>query len=163
MSLFQNSDDSTTTSGTLLTMMTTGLRCIVVTLITPLLLHSRNQLCAHDARTCMCGSIDLFRNVWYFCNLLFSWTSYTIQRRICSMQRLESERAAHNQKSKTYIQQDSLVVTDPTTNCSIWSLSMAERTGCRVFFSLWPYVKEMPLSSIMLRKWWNYCKINGDR
>ncbi|KAK0609674.1 hypothetical protein B0T17DRAFT_501401, partial [Bombardia bombarda] len=35
---------------------------------------------------------------------------------------------------------DSLVVTDPTTSLAISGLSRAERTGCRVFHCLWPYV-----------------------
>ena len=44
------------------------------------------------------------------------------------------------QKSKTYSSGYSLVVTDPTTNPPICGLCMAERTGCPVFHSLWPYV-----------------------
>jgi hypothetical protein len=35
------------------------------------------------------------------------------------------------------------VVTHPTTNLPISSLCMAERTGCPVFSSLWPYVLDM--------------------
>ena len=41
---------------------------------------------------------------------------------------------------KTYNSWDSLVVTHPTTNQPIWSLCMAERTGCPILFSLWSYV-----------------------
>jgi hypothetical protein len=42
--------------------------------------------------------------------------------------------------TKTYNSGYSLVVTDPTTNPPIWSLCMAERTGCPVLSSLWSYV-----------------------
>ncbi|AEO63902.1 uncharacterized protein THITE_2041237, partial [Thermothielavioides terrestris NRRL 8126] len=41
---------------------------------------------------------------------------------------------------KTYSTGDSLVVTDPTTNPAVGSLSRGERTGSRVFYHLWPYV-----------------------
>tara|TARA_R110002060_G_scaffold56038_2_gene66415 strand:+ start:637 stop:957 length:321 start_codon:yes stop_codon:yes gene_type:complete len=41
---------------------------------------------------------------------------------------------------KTYNSRYSLVVTHPTTNLPITCLSMAERTGCPVFRSLWSYV-----------------------
>ena len=44
-------------------------------------------------------------------------------------------------KNKTYNNRDSLVVTHPTTNRSIWGLIKAERTGYHVFLSLWSYVK----------------------
>ena len=43
-------------------------------------------------------------------------------------------------KRETYDNRDSLVVTHPTTNRSIWDLIKAERTGYHVFLSLWPYV-----------------------
>ncbi|AEO69208.1 uncharacterized protein THITE_43174, partial [Thermothielavioides terrestris NRRL 8126] len=43
---------------------------------------------------------------------------------------------------KTYSTGDSLVVTDPTTNPAVGSLSRGERTGSRVFYHLWPYVTE---------------------
>ena len=45
-----------------------------------------------------------------------------------------------NAKNKTYNSENSLMVTHSTTNSPIWSLSMAERTGCPIFFSLWSYV-----------------------
>ncbi len=41
---------------------------------------------------------------------------------------------------KIYNNRDSLVVTHPTTNRSIYGLCMAERTGCPTFRSLWSYV-----------------------
>ncbi|AEO65113.1 uncharacterized protein THITE_34490, partial [Thermothielavioides terrestris NRRL 8126] len=41
---------------------------------------------------------------------------------------------------KTYSTRDSLVVTDPTTDLAVGSLSRGERTGSRVFYRLWPYV-----------------------
>ncbi|AEO66672.1 uncharacterized protein THITE_2023651, partial [Thermothielavioides terrestris NRRL 8126] len=43
-------------------------------------------------------------------------------------------------EAKTYSTGDSLVVTDPTTNPAVGSLSRGERTGSRVFYHLWPYV-----------------------
>ena len=43
-------------------------------------------------------------------------------------------------KQKTYNNWDSLVVTHPTTNQSIYGLCMAERTGCPTSRSLWSYV-----------------------
>jgi hypothetical protein len=41
---------------------------------------------------------------------------------------------------KTYNTGDSLVVTDPTTNPALRSLTMGERTGSRIFYELWSYV-----------------------
>ncbi|AEO65209.1 uncharacterized protein THITE_2018296, partial [Thermothielavioides terrestris NRRL 8126] len=41
---------------------------------------------------------------------------------------------------KTYNTRDSLVVTDPTTNLAVSSLSRGERTGSRVFYCVWSYV-----------------------
>ncbi|KAK3326108.1 hypothetical protein B0H66DRAFT_550098 [Apodospora peruviana] len=38
---------------------------------------------------------------------------------------------------------DSLVVTDPTTNLALTSLSRGERTGSRVFWWIWSYVKDL--------------------
>ena len=52
-------------------------------------------------------------------------------------------------KCKTYGSRYSLVVTHPTTNLPIYSLSSGERTGSAVLYSLWPYVKEGCLSDIM--------------
>ncbi|RPA74344.1 hypothetical protein BJ508DRAFT_340257 [Ascobolus immersus RN42] len=46
------------------------------------------------------------------------------------------------QKSKPYSTKDSCVVTHRSTNSAIRSLTMGERTGSRIFFNLWPYVKE---------------------
>ncbi|AEO71967.1 uncharacterized protein THITE_2059949, partial [Thermothielavioides terrestris NRRL 8126] len=43
-------------------------------------------------------------------------------------------------RSKTYSTGDSLVVTDPTTNPAVGSLSRGERTGSRVLYHLWPYM-----------------------
>jgi hypothetical protein len=54
-------------------------------------------------------------------------------------------------KQKTYNSGYSLVVTDPTTNPPIWSLCMAERTGCPVLSSLWSYVLAMCLNSSLKR------------
>ena len=45
-------------------------------------------------------------------------------------------------KTKTYNTEDSQVVTDPSTNSALSSLSMGERTGSRVFWKLWSYVME---------------------
>ena len=44
--------------------------------------------------------------------------------------------------TKTYNTEDSQVVTDPSTNSALSSLSMGERTGSRVFWKLWSYVTE---------------------
>ena len=44
------------------------------------------------------------------------------------------------QTEKTYNTEDSQVVTDPSTNSALSSLSMGERTGSRVFWKLWSYV-----------------------
>ena len=41
---------------------------------------------------------------------------------------------------KTYNSRCSLVVTDPTTNLPLTSLSMGERTGSRILLWLWSYV-----------------------
>ena len=41
---------------------------------------------------------------------------------------------------ETYNTGDSLVVTDPTTNPALRSLTKGERTGSRVFYELWSYV-----------------------
>ncbi|KAH8158935.1 hypothetical protein CIB48_g9304 [Xylaria polymorpha] len=53
--------------------------------------------------------------------------------------RLESEiiRNYNGKRQKTYNTEDSLVVTDPTTNSALTGLSMGERTGSRVFQWLW--------------------------
>jgi hypothetical protein len=45
---------------------------------------------------------------------------------------------------KTYNSGYSLVVTDPTTNPPISSLSTAERTGCPFLLNLWSYVLATP-------------------
>ncbi|CAF3457573.1 unnamed protein product [Fusarium graminearum] len=45
-------------------------------------------------------------------------------------------RRIHEQQ-KTYNTGDSLVVTDPTTNPALRSLTMGERTGSRIFYELW--------------------------
>ncbi len=42
--------------------------------------------------------------------------------------------------AKTYNSRYSLVVTHPTTNLPIYSLSSGERTGSSVFCNLWSYV-----------------------
>ncbi|KAJ3561162.1 hypothetical protein NPX13_g9052 [Xylaria arbuscula] len=47
----------------------------------------------------------------------------------------------------TYNTEDSLVVTDPTTNSALTGLSMGERTGPRVLQWLWSYVAE-PVATI---------------
>jgi hypothetical protein len=43
-------------------------------------------------------------------------------------------------RSNTYNTGDSLVVTDPTTNPALRSLTKGERTGPRVLYELWSYV-----------------------
>ncbi|AEO70234.1 uncharacterized protein THITE_2019847, partial [Thermothielavioides terrestris NRRL 8126] len=50
------------------------------------------------------------------------------------------QRWIENEKRTTYNTRDSLVVTDPTTNLAVGSLSRGERTGSRVFYHLWSYV-----------------------
>ena len=45
-------------------------------------------------------------------------------------------------KTKTYISEDSLVVTHPTTNSPACGLSTAERTGSPVLHTLWSYVQD---------------------
>jgi hypothetical protein len=49
-------------------------------------------------------------------------------------------KGVRGRRKKTYNSGYSLVVTDPTTNPPIWSLCMAERTGCPVLSNLWSYV-----------------------
>jgi hypothetical protein len=44
--------------------------------------------------------------------------------------------------NETYNTKDSLVVTDPTTDLALTSLSMGERTGSRVLQWVWSYVAE---------------------
>jgi hypothetical protein len=41
---------------------------------------------------------------------------------------------------KTYNTRDSLVVTDPTTDLALTSLTRGERTGSRTFSWIWSYV-----------------------
>ncbi|AEO64050.1 uncharacterized protein THITE_2042926, partial [Thermothielavioides terrestris NRRL 8126] len=55
------------------------------------------------------------------------------------MNKVEANRK-EEKRAKTYSTGDSLVVTDPTTNPAVGSLSRGERTGSRVFYHLWPYV-----------------------
>jgi hypothetical protein len=43
---------------------------------------------------------------------------------------------------KTYNTEDSLVVTDPTTDSALTSLTRGERTGSRIFSWIWSYVIE---------------------
>ena len=43
-------------------------------------------------------------------------------------------------KTKTYNTRDSLVVTDPTTDRALTSLTRGERTGSRAFSWIWSYV-----------------------
>ena len=45
-------------------------------------------------------------------------------------------------KKKTYNSRYSLVVTDPTTNQPLGSLTRGERTGSRVFYQVWSYVED---------------------
>ncbi|CAF3481613.1 unnamed protein product [Fusarium graminearum] len=59
---------------------------------------------------------------------------------------------------KTYNTGDSLVVTDPTTNPALRSLSMGERTGSRVLCELWSYVLDITVdltysSTMSLMSW----------
>ncbi|KAL2132824.1 hypothetical protein VTI74DRAFT_3256 [Chaetomium olivicolor] len=46
--------------------------------------------------------------------------------------RMQREETRAKRGAKTYNTRDSLVVTDPTTNLALFSLSMGERTGSRV-------------------------------
>ena len=57
-------------------------------------------------------------------------------------ERIEKKKKKIRQNShKTYNTEDSLVVTDPTTNSALTSLSMREQTGPRVLQWLWSYVE----------------------
>ena len=47
---------------------------------------------------------------------------------------------------KTYNTGDSLVVTDPTTDPALASLTRGERTGSRVFWQVWSYVIDLAAS-----------------
>ena len=48
------------------------------------------------------------------------------------------------QQKDTYNTGDSLVVTDPTTNPALRSLTMGEQTGSRILCELWSYVLVLP-------------------
>lgn len=65
----------------------------------------------------------------------------------CSRQSALQKEECKRQKCKTYSRQDSPMVTHLTTNYPICSLNMAERTGCLVFYNLWPYVRRTFLQS----------------
>ena len=54
-------------------------------------------------------------------------------------------------KKKTYNSRCSLVVTDPTTDLPLISLSMGERTGSRIFLWLWSYVLDVRRKSTYSR------------
>ncbi len=43
-------------------------------------------------------------------------------------------------KTKTYNTKDSLVVTEPTTDLALTSLTRGERTGSRIASRIWSYV-----------------------
>ena len=51
-----------------------------------------------------------------------------------------AQKESRKKKKKTYSTEDSLVVTDLTTDSTVSSLSMGEQTGSRVLYYLWPYV-----------------------
>ncbi|KAM5344555.1 hypothetical protein ACJ41O_013090 [Fusarium nematophilum] len=55
------------------------------------------------------------------------------------------------QWQKTYNTGDSLVVTDPTTNPALRSLTLGERTGPRILYELWSYVLD----------WWRRLVYDG--
>ena len=57
--------------------------------------------------------------------------------------RKKEEKKGKKKRQKTYNSRCSLVVTDPTTNLPVGSLSMGERTGSRIFYRLWSYVPEI--------------------
>ncbi|KAJ5545177.1 hypothetical protein N7461_007481 [Penicillium sp. DV-2018c] len=50
------------------------------------------------------------------------------------------------------MREDSLVVTHPTTNSPACGLSTAERTGSPIFHTLWSYVLDSAVSSIISRE-----------
>ncbi len=52
-------------------------------------------------------------------------------------------------RTKTYNSQDSHVVTHHTTNWPACGLSTAERTGSPVLHTLWSYVPDFKLKSII--------------
>ena len=60
-------------------------------------------------------------------------------------------------KTRTYNNKYSPVVTNPTTDLSIWSLCLAERTGCPILFILWSYV-----AVLMLRREYIWRISSGD-
>ena len=55
--------------------------------------------------------------------------------------RYKSQNKSKKKKKKTYNSRYSLVVTDPTTNQPLGSLTRGERTGSRVFYQVWSYVE----------------------
>ena len=56
----------------------------------------------------------------------FEWLSYWVNNT--------------KKSTKTYNTRDSPVVTHLSTSLAVCSLSRAERTGCRVLYSVWSYV-----------------------
>ena len=60
------------------------------------------------------------------------------------------------ENQKTHNTGDSLVVTDPTTNPALRSLTLGERTGPRILYELWSYVPEF------WRQLPHQCGLDGD-
>jgi hypothetical protein len=58
-----------------------------------------------------------------------------------------------NNTKKTYNTGDSLVVTDPTTNPALRSLTMGERTGSRILYELWSYVRGEAVGRLKFLRW----------
>ena len=56
-------------------------------------------------------------------------------------------------RTKTYNTRDSLVVTDPTTDLALTSLTRGERTGSRIFLWIWSYVIEWAGHRALGRGW----------
>src|SRR5690348_12078237 len=62
------------------------------------------------------------------------------ERHIGYLPRIGQQDKAEAKTKKTYNTGDSLVVTDPTTNPALRSLTLGEQTGSRIFYELWSYV-----------------------
>ena len=95
-------------------------------------------------------------SVWKDCLFPLTHNSYVISwsvSRLTSSSPNISEKPSwsknRNGSQKTYNSGYSLVVTDPTTNPPISSLSTAERTGCPIFLNLWSYAEEGSLYNMI--------------
>ena len=135
--------------------------CILVRILTHLLAHKHNQ--GASRRYILCPESLLAmkhrRNAVALSALEAHWLPYSdvaalhcnhtkkCRRTISAPHQKDtvdkSIKKKMAKKKKTYNSRCSLVVTDPTTNLPVRSLSMGERTGSRIFFYLWSYVTEL--------------------